>query len=310
MNPVEERDLVEISLMYYQEGLTQAEIARKFNVSRSLISKLLIEAKERGIVEIFIKSELAYTINLERKLINKYHLEFAYVVDTFDLSDEEIEKRVAQRSAIELSKKLYGKNIGISWGNTLKRMVDYFPFINSKESTIVPLIGGMSADNVDLHSNQLSYKLAQKMRATPTYLYAPALMENETIKQQLISNPVVKNIINSMSSVDVALLGISTVDSRSTMRRIGYISKNEHEIMKELNVVGDINSRFFDINGKEINHAHNNNVIGMNLTKLKNIPLRVTIVDKPFKTEAVRTALETKLLNGIILIDKVAEELI
>lgn len=310
MNPVEERDLVEISIMYYQEGKTQAEIARIFDVSRSLISKLLIEAKDRGIVEIFIKSEMTYTINLERKLINKYNLEFAYVVDTFDLSEEEIEKRVAQRAAIELSKKLYKKNIGISWGNTLKRFVDYFPFINSKESTIVPLIGGMSADNVDLHSNQLSYKLAQKMRAKPTYLYAPALMENETIKQQLISNPVVKNIINSMNSVDVALLGISSIDTHSTMRIIGYINESEHEAMKSMNVVGDINSRFFDTRGEEINHYHNNNVIGMNLAQLKNIPLRVTIVDKQFKVEAVQVALKSKLINGIILIDKVAEELI
>lgn len=48
-----EKDYVKVAIMYYDEGMTQAEIAKKMGVSRSLVSKILIDAREAKIVEIF-----------------------------------------------------------------------------------------------------------------------------------------------------------------------------------------------------------------------------------------------------------------
>ena len=68
MEKLNEKEIVKIASMYYEEGLTQAEIARQRGVSRSLISKILMDAKNEGIVEVIINSENAYTTGLERKL--------------------------------------------------------------------------------------------------------------------------------------------------------------------------------------------------------------------------------------------------
>ena len=85
----EKRDLVKIATWYYQYGWTQAQIAQKIGISRSIISKKLQDAKDLGIVEIFIKDETAYTVELEQKLESKFKLEEAIVVATHDLSYEE-----------------------------------------------------------------------------------------------------------------------------------------------------------------------------------------------------------------------------
>ncbi|MFU1881212.1 sigma factor-like helix-turn-helix DNA-binding protein, partial [Enterococcus faecium] len=53
MDRADEKELVKIASMYYEEGMTQAEIAKIIGVSRSLVSKNLIDAKEAGLVEIF-----------------------------------------------------------------------------------------------------------------------------------------------------------------------------------------------------------------------------------------------------------------
>ena len=50
--------LVEVSRLYYEQEMTQAEIAKQLKISRPVVSKLLSEARDRGIVQINIKSPL------------------------------------------------------------------------------------------------------------------------------------------------------------------------------------------------------------------------------------------------------------
>ena len=44
--------LLKVAQLYYEQGLTQNEIAKKLFISRSNISRLLTQAREAGIVEI------------------------------------------------------------------------------------------------------------------------------------------------------------------------------------------------------------------------------------------------------------------
>lgn len=53
---VKTQKMVEIAKMYYEEDLTQNEIAKRLGVSRPLVSKMLADAKEAGIVTIQINS--------------------------------------------------------------------------------------------------------------------------------------------------------------------------------------------------------------------------------------------------------------
>lgn len=46
--------LVQVAHLYYHEQMTQQAIAKKLNMSRSLVSKLLAKAKEKGVVKITI----------------------------------------------------------------------------------------------------------------------------------------------------------------------------------------------------------------------------------------------------------------
>src|SRR5699024_9415542 len=142
--------------MYHEEGLTQAQIAEKRGVSRSLISKMLNDAKDAGIVEVIINSESIYTIRLERELEKKFRLKDAIVVDISNIQENEVSKRIGQKAALYLSENIiqYSK-IGISWGRTLRKLVDTFPYISHPDATVYPLIGGLSDKYFDIQSNQL-----------------------------------------------------------------------------------------------------------------------------------------------------------
>lgn len=311
MDKIEEKETVKIAKMYYEEGMTQAQIAKIMGVSRSLISKILLDAKNHGIVEVFIHSDTSYSVELERKLEDKYDMKNVIVIDTRGLNKDDIKKSAGQQSALYLKKiSKTKKKIGISWGHSLRIMIDSFPYTNQPEVTLFPLIGGMSDDHFDVHSNQLVYDLGQKMRANIKYLYSPASVSNPTIKKELANNKAIKSILDEARNVDIALLGISSPYENSTMIEIGYISEKDIALLKEHNVVGDINSKFFTVNGEEANIEFNKSVIGLGLEDIKKIPLRMTIAIDNSKLEALNVALSHKLVNILVTTDEIAKKIL
>lgn len=311
MNQFEEKDIVKIATLYFEEGLTQAEIARKIGVSRSLVSKMLLDAREEGIVEIFINSKNAYTVSLERALEKKYGLIDAVIIDTKNLTKEDIEKLASQEAARYLRKASKEMtHIGLSWGKSIRGMVDYYPYTNQSEVSVISLIGGMGDDHVDIHSNQLCYDLARKMRGKPKYLYAPALLANEALKKELVNNKAIHTVLEEGRKVELAVVGISSPYEASTMESIGYINKADIEELKKSGIVGDINSRFFNEEGIEADCTINRNVIGLNLSDLREINKVMAIAYNNSKIDAIKVSLESKLVNIIVTTDVIADALL
>lgn len=311
MSQLDEKDIVKVASMYYDEGMTQAAIARKLGVSRSLISKILIDARNEGIVEVYIRSKDTYTVSLERELEKKFKLNKAVVVDTYLLNEPEIEKKVYQDAAncvIKMTANI--STLGISWGQSIRGMINHYPYTNQGNIEIYPLIGGMGDHHVEIHSNQLSYDLARKMHATAKYLYAPALMDNEFIKKELLANSAICNVIEFSKNVDLAIVGISTPYGGNTMSQIGYINEQNIAEFKELGVVGDINSQFFNDKGEVVNHSINRNVVGIGLEDLRKIPNVLVIGFGMNKFEAIKVALTYNLVNNIVTTDKIATKLL
>ena len=47
--------LAQVASLYYEQGLTQEQVARRLGISRSGVSRLLREARREGIVEIHVR---------------------------------------------------------------------------------------------------------------------------------------------------------------------------------------------------------------------------------------------------------------
>lgn len=311
MSKSEERNMIKVATLYYKEGLTQAQIANKMGVSRSLISKWLIDARNAGFIEFFINSEEIYSIELEIKLEKRFSLNAVKVIDTSNLSYPEIEKVVGQIGAISLKDKISNaKKIGISWGKSVKSLVTQFPFENFPEATFIPLIGGMGTNNFDIHSNQLCYEFARKTRGTSKYLYAPALVSNTFMRKEFEKNVYINEILSEAKNVSLAIVSIASPSHFNTMEEIGYINKNDIIELKEIGVVGDINSRFYNKNGEEVDHPINNNVIGLDIEELKRISEVVAIAYDEDKWEGIYYACKNKLITSLITTDIIANKVI
>ena len=101
-----DRFLIKAAELYYRDGLSQQEIAKKLHTSRTSISRALIQARNEGYVQIRIQYPEQSDLALERKLEEKYGdiLNIYYVSGN---SIEIISKNTNKSKAIKLlSKKL------------------------------------------------------------------------------------------------------------------------------------------------------------------------------------------------------------
>ena len=122
----EQRLLVKVSKMYYDEGMSQDDIISRLNLSRSKISRLLQQAREEGIVQITVTSPKHIYSDLEAGLEKLFGLHEVIVVETHASdSQENITRELGIAAAGYLERSLTNTitTLGISWGSTLHAMV-------------------------------------------------------------------------------------------------------------------------------------------------------------------------------------------
>lgn len=111
----ERTDLVNVARLYYEQGLTQDQVAKRIGVSRPLVSKMLTRAREAGIVHIEIRSSTEGDAALLEALQTRYALHGGMVLPVQDSMEENL-KAAADYLSGEL---LYERNLGLGWGYLL-----------------------------------------------------------------------------------------------------------------------------------------------------------------------------------------------
>lgn len=302
------KQLVKIAIYYYYKNMNQSQIAKKLNLSRTVVSRELQKAKDLGIVNIYIHDKNYHITNMEIQLEERFGLKKASIAPSFNLSNDETLLSVAH-SSIEIVREYLNhvRNVGVSWGNTLRILAREFPYEKFSHINLIPLIGGMENDYIHYHSNQICYDLMKKLNCQSNFLYAPAVVKDEQLHSILSQNFHITSILNKGKQVDLAIVGISTPDRNGIMRDVGYMTNSDMEELLKEESVGDVNSRFFDSNAEEVDSKINSSVIGIGIEDLKNIPLVIGVASGYDKREAILTAIENNVIDILVTDEQVAE---
>lgn len=311
LNPDDRKFLIKICKLYYFDSWTQEKIATKFGISRPLISKALQRAREEGIVEIVIHDDDFEMLDLEQRLEKEFGLNEAIIVPTRDLTDDMVYSILGRKAAQYVSKATKSaKRIGVSWGMTLYHLVKEYAFENREDVKVIPLVGGMGTNKIEIHSNQIAYELSKKLNGKCESLYSPAIVETEELRDMLTVVPNIASVLEEGKQCDVALVGIGNPYAHSTMEEIGYINRSELEQLKDAQVVGDINSCFIEADGRISSHSINRRVIGIDLEHLKKIKNVIGIAYGMYKVDSILATLRGGYLDVLITDDSTALQII
>ena len=91
--------IVKIAKMYYEHDLSQQAISERLGLSRPYISKLLIEGKKRGIIEIRIFDPHEAETSIESELRQMFNLRKAVVIPSIEGSASSVLHRLGVASA-------------------------------------------------------------------------------------------------------------------------------------------------------------------------------------------------------------------
>ena len=168
--------LVQAAMMYYNDNLTQQEISRKLGTTRQSVSKLLNEAKTKGIVEIKINNPVDNIIALSEELVNKFNIKNAVTIQS-DFNDDALNRSVIAQKAVEhIAAYLAAgcKNVGISWGQTVYNFIQLYNLIGSNDClSMFPLIGASNEAAPYFMVNEMVRVLAEKTGGKPHFIYIP-----------------------------------------------------------------------------------------------------------------------------------------
>lgn len=209
-----QKKLAYVAQKYYIEDQKQSDIARDLGVSRPLISRMLSEARELGIVEITIHEPGAREARLLERLQLSSSIRGGILVE--DGANDDATNRLLSQGAVELLRQLGGRRLGVGWGYLIGQLVSWLeenPQPNSTITDICPLVGNASIPARNYQSNENVRLMAQQMGATPHFLYLPALPESLEEKQLLCSTEVYRQIQQQWERLDTALVNIGDYPS-------------------------------------------------------------------------------------------------
>ena len=115
---------LEVVRLYYLENLSQNQIAKQMEISRSYVSKLLIEARKEKLIEIRSSNPWLIETDEEKYLRKKYGLKKGFIVSAGRKKDEGKREAYYQELGRVLNDILNaivkdGDTIGVAWGRTI-----------------------------------------------------------------------------------------------------------------------------------------------------------------------------------------------
>lgn len=295
--------LGQVAVWYYEDQLDQSDIAERIGKSRSMVSRMLQEAREQGLVEIRVTYPLKQDTELEACLCQTFGLSEAWVLANPPTDDyTTLLRRLGRLGSRCLQQKLHDNiKIGMGWGASLHQLVRAMPKIPLEDATIVQVMGAAGHADPMMDGTELARWLAQKLNAYYRFLPAPQIVENETIAQSLLQEHSITQALSLAREADVMLAGIGTIESNlSGLYRTGYFSEADIVSFKESGVVGDLLGHLLEADGKVADIMINRCVIGLDIELLRTIPMVIGIAGAVIKAPAILAVLIGRYLDVLI----------
>src|SRR5512144_1765659 len=158
--------LAQVATWYYEDGLDQEAIAQRINRSRSLVSRLLEEARQAGLVEFRVHYPLKTDGERERQLCDAFALRDALVLAQPPADHATLLRRLGELGARYLQGCLHdGILVGLGWGTCVHAVVRAMPTWPVRGAAVVQMIGAVGRGDPLIDGPELARWLAQKLNA-------------------------------------------------------------------------------------------------------------------------------------------------
>ncbi|MCG8478997.1 MAG: hypothetical protein MI724_07870 [Spirochaetales bacterium] len=305
-----EQRLARAAQLYFLEGWSQEAIARDFAVSRSKVSRMLSEARERRIVEVIVRFPWARDLTLEARLAERYSIHEARVLRADGIPYSELVRGIGYIGAEYLQSHLFeGMVLAFSRGAAMQAIASELKPQRDLAIQIVQMQGALG-DHFE-SDLELSHLLYSSFAADFRSLNAPLILASRYACEVLRKEPTIRSTLSLIAKADLAIFGIGSTDEEvSGLLRTGLITRDELANMRAAGIVGDVAGRHFDLNGMVVDHIVNDRIVACHEDVIRAIPQRIGVGGGKTKVPAISAALRGEFLNVLITDSGVASALL
>lgn len=308
--------LGEVARLYYVKNFTQQHIADRIGVSRTNVSRMLREARERGLVEIKVHTPLNVADELQEELMTRLGLRECLVLASPQLGEDaagltDTRDRLSGLGASYLQEAIADRStVGVSWSSTVYQVVSAQHLQEKDGVTAVQLMGSIGGSITELDGVSITGRLADVVGGKAHYLHAPMLVANAAACEALMQDPHVQKTLEVACSADTMVVSVGVINRNSGQYRTGYLSQEDLAYIRGQGAVGDICGSYFSREGSLVELEMNSRTIAIEFEEMKAIPDRIGVSGGPNKALPNIGAVRAGLLNVLITDENTAREML
>jgi len=297
--------------LYYNQGLTQKDVAEQLGISRTTVIRLLDEAMRRAEVQIWITEGIDDCVELAIKLERIYGLDEAIVVPAPAGGDVNAQAKSVGLALGQFLTEAIPDNytIGVGWGRTMTASLASFRPPRRDNCKVVSLLGGIVAVH---QTNPIDYtwRLASQLGAECYMFLAPLLVDSIETKRNLIEKCGLEAIYRLAENLDLAIVSCGDIGPQSTSLSEGFISKGELQQLIEAGCICDTMFNFLDAEGNSVDHPINKRVMSVDLDTLKKAKHIVISSGGAHRAQAISATIKRIGCNTLITDESAAKALL
>ena len=294
-----------VARRYHLDGRTKVDIADEFGLSRFKVARLLAAARESGLVRIEIRHQGEIDVDLSVCLQDRFGLQHAVVVDTPDDDEPSLRQHLGRAAAQLLAEIITPHDVlGLAWARAVSAMARSLPRLPG--TPVVQLSGALSLPDGPATSVDVVREVAGASGGVAHCFYAPLIVQDAATAAALRRQPEVAAAFGRLPEVTKAVAGVGLWEAgQSTL--YDSVGEEDRRTMRELGVCADISGVFVSTDGEPVPTELAERMIAISADEMRAIPEVLVIPYGVRKARAVRAALRSGLVGGIVTHTALAE---
>jgi DNA-binding transcriptional regulator LsrR (DeoR family) len=283
---------------HFIRGKSKIELAEEFGLSRFKVARLIDEARDSGLVRIEVRHHGEIDVDLSARLGERFGLTHSIVVDTPEDDAASLREHLGRAAAELLGEVITPADVlGLAWARAVSAMVRSLRPLPG--TAVVQLTGALALPDRRDTSVDVVRDVATSSGGMAHLFYAPFTVPDPATARVLRQQPEVARAFDQLPSVTKAVAGIGLwAPGQSTL--YDSSSDSDREVLRRLGVCADISGVFLDADGEPVDTELAERMIGINHEQMRAIPELIAIPYGVAKAPALRAALRSGLIGGIV----------
>lgn len=272
--------------LYYEDRLTQSEIADAMGISRATVNAYLADARELGIVNITLDPKRLASLTVAQELKRHFNLHDCLVVPSSEPASSLIDRLGAAGGLVLRHFVRSGDTIAVGWGRTMLAVAAATSLVGLQDVRVVQATGGVTTGQPD-SPEICAARLASAIQGECIPITAPSIVSSTAMRDMLMAEPLIQSQFEALSQASRALFGVSSLRPNSTIHSSGFFDFAPLQTYLALNAVGVIAGRFIDVQGRPVQGPLEHRTLGLSLDALRGIERRIAVAGGIDKVPAI-----------------------